>query len=180
MGSDRPTATQPKQFSETNVHGHRTLAGFDSVLTTDRKRRIKRAKKLTARPKNRLNDPLSYLHVLEAILQIDTANDPFSARDLVELLDIYKPMIRWDTVTVGRIVSDIAESLTLKLNDPATLAIQVIAKNHRSTYLLWSHLRARTVMEDLLSDLLNLCETHFEVPRQSNPLAYCPTVRFNA
>lgn len=172
--AERTVALQPRQYPAWNFHGQRSIAGVGSLITQDRRRKINRANKLTARPKNRLNDPLSYLHILEAMLQVDPNNHLFSTKDFVELLDAYKPMLRWDTVTVGRIVSDIAESLSLRVGRPA---IEVTRTNHRSTYVLHATIEARTAMENLLLDLLHLCETGFEIPRQMRPLDYCKSLK---
>ncbi len=174
--SERARGLQPRQFLATDVHGQRSITGMATFYTRERLQRIRRAKKLTARPRNRLTDLLSYLHVLDELLGINHGIDFFTASDLVEQLDANKPMIQWDTVTVGKIVNDIAESIELQTGERL---LDNTRKNGRSEYLMHMGNPLRIAMAILLDDLLALHEAGFEVPSGGDPLKYCKSLNYN-
>lgn len=62
------------------------------------------------RAKNGVYDPLSYYHVVDALLKL-APDEEFRTSNVVAFLADKKPQMIWDRTTVGRILADICETL---------------------------------------------------------------------
>ena len=166
-----------RTYADSNIHGR---SNVPQLLTTHRVRRIRSARKnLVHITKNGAYDPLTYFHVLDMLLDI-LPGETFRTRDLLPMLGERQKAFAWDAVTVGRVVSDMAETLS------DSLGYKAIATNRRFDGLWFDisvHEEARAAMERLLEDLEILAREEIEQEvlgkpskRLASPLERCPSV----
>ncbi len=142
-------------------------------------RRAKRARKhLQHVQKNGIYDPITFYHVIDGLLQVK-AWQPFRANELVRILQQRNSALVWDSITVGRILADIHESLEAK--QPGAMR-----PNRRWNGMTWEvsdHTVHRQALVDLMEDLYDLAMQQVEEERRGNfakrldsPMLRCPSV----
>lgn len=151
-------------------------------LYTARKTQILRArrKELVHRPKNGIYDPITFFHVLDCLLEMKPGT-LFTTREFVDgELRGHSQALAWDTVTVGRVIADMAESLH---EANGTHPIEAVRRWNGMLYGVSKELEDRIAMENLLDDLATLSEevTRLEseslpVTRGHSPMNDCPSV----
>jgi hypothetical protein len=160
-----------------NTHDRLTHTG---VISTQDVRRLKSARKnLRHLTRNGVYDPITHFHVLDNLLDI-AGGDSFRTRDLLPYLRVRAPNLVWDAVTVGRVITDMAEALHDALGYKA---IGVTRRFDGMWFDMSGNTEARFAMEHLLEDLRRLsveemqqeAEGHFP-KRMSSPMERCPTV----
>lgn len=157
-------------------------------LTNERMRRItaRRARRATRnnihfihRAKNGIYDPLTYYHLLDALCRIGSGQE-FRTAELLAHLKLVKPQLVWDGTVVGRVMSDLAESLH---EAHGFTPIGYVKRWNGMTYDIIDHPSARDAMVRLLEDLEVLCEEHIaaelrgeDIKRLRSPLERCASV----
>lgn len=163
----------------TDLYGRLTIDGMRDVTS----RRVRRATTLNAnlyhRAKNGVYDPITYYHVADALARLD-AGQEFRTQELMRHLRAVKPQIVWDATSLGRIVTDIAETLH------ETYGFTPIGYTKRwngMTYDIIAHPKARQALVRLVDDLARLGEKTVENELAGNyekrirsPLERCASV----
>jgi hypothetical protein len=164
--------TYRSDFGRTEVPGQ--------TIPTRNLRRYKHNRKaLFHRVKNGVYDPITFYHITDALLQIKAWNT-FRANELVELLGKRAPNIVWDSVSVGRILNDMAESFDAK----DMTVIRRVRRWNGVTYEISDHTEHRRALMDLMEDLEDLSNremtyeaTQGRSKRTESPLLHCPSLR---
>ena len=167
-------------FPPNNPYGRETLPGVKAFTTTQKLRKIASARKeLYHRTKNGIFDPVTYFHILDALLEL-VPGETFQTRDFVAYLSSTRDQLVWDTTTVGRVVNDIADNLE------EANGVKVIDSARRWNGMLYSirsDAESRAALYHLLDDLLRLSkefierENRGEAPKRiDSPLLSCPSV----
>lgn len=170
----------PEAFRPDNMHGRRTIPGAMAMVSTNRHRTITRDRKtFIHRAKNGVYDPITFYHVLDALLDLKP-DAMFRAVDFVRYLRESRQQLVWDSTTVGRVLTDIAESLS-EANGRAP--IDATRRWNGMTYSISAEPEDRMAMENLLDDLRGLCEAELaaelngEFPKRTqSPMVRCPSV----
>ena len=68
------------------------------------------------RANNGVYDALTYLQVLDTVLSIDPQIE-LRSKNLAKFLNDNKVMFYWDAITVGRVLTDLAESFEVMLGE---------------------------------------------------------------
>ena len=139
-------------------YGKAVIEGRTGLFTERRIRKLRqRNKNLVRVPKNGLYDPMCYYHLMDILCQTRHFEE-FDAKELTEILNKHKPMFRWDVRTVGRIISDIWESL--EMASPAgQCPIRRVNHSNHIYYSIQRYGHTDTMLLDTLLDLGDLCET---------------------
>lgn len=169
-----------QSFADNDTHGRTTIPGATSIITDRRFREIKAQRKsLLHRVKNGVYDPLTYYHVLDALLDLQPGT-LFRTTEFVPFLSETRQQLVWDTTTVGRVINDIAESLA---DANARRPIENTRRWNGMCYILSSEIEDRVAMENLLEDLAELGRQEIEAElsgtfpkRTQSPLTRCPSV----
>lgn len=127
-------------------------------------------------------DPLTYLHVLDAVANINPDIE-LRAKNLTEWLNDHRPKMLFDPVTVGKVISDLCDAFEDVLGEKNGLLER--GKDFKGSFYRVHHLPdVARVYYGLREDLMRLVEV--EMAAQSNrqrsqrlvsPLLECPTVR---
>lgn len=158
-----------KTFPKNDPHGKRSIPGMAEVMTTRKEKEIKAGLALAPKSPNGLNDPFSYYHVVDILLNLK----PGDLTKVSEISDLLAARpIRWDNVTVGRIINDVAESLRITNGREP---IQSRRYWDGTRYWTSSDIEDRVAMENLLSDLYVLCVNGGQSDGAS-PVYRCPSV----
>jgi len=164
-------------------YGRNVLPETNSLLTTTRMRKWKEARERFAhRTPNRMNDPLTYFHVVRWLLQIEPWK-PFNAKSLAHAMNQYETAFRWDPVTVGRILNDLIESAELANKGEEFQPLRVTRWSTGNRYEISHHTAARQILANLLDDLVVLGDRLIEAgvmgiewPRQESLFPKCPSL----
>lgn len=157
-------------YSYLDMHGKNSIPSMAGLIPRNRWKEIKVASwQLAPRSKNGLNDCYTYYHVLDGLLNA-IADETFRTREFTEYLEP-RPL-EFDTITVGRVIADISESL-----DMANGRRSIISTRQ------WNGVRHsvsaqpedRRAMENLLEDLFLLCKAPAK-KRHESPLYECASV----
>lgn len=170
-------ATHARALTEADALTRSTIPGLKAQLSERRLRRIAHGRKeFFHRTKNGVYDPLTYFHVLDALLNY--TNEPFRTREFIHRLNETHPQLVWDTTTVGRVLNDISE--TISEQNPTFLT--AVRSYDGMRYTLAASLEAHTAMLRLLDDLYLLSdnlifhEVAGDPPKRLNsPLLQCPS-----
>lgn len=170
----------PEAFRTDNLHGRRTIPGAMAMVPTRRHREITHARKtFLHRAKNGVYDPITFYHVLDALLDLKP-DQMFRAIEFVRFLRETRFQLVWDTTTIGRVLTDMAESLN-EVN--ASSPIDATRRWNGMTYTVSSKPEDRRAMENLLDDLSILCNEELtaelggEFPKRTqSPLTRCPSL----
>ncbi len=104
--------TTPNSFRAKDIHGRETIPGGRAMVSTRRVREINHGRShFIHRMKNGIYDPITFYHVLDALLDL-VPGQMFRTADLIEHLRATRKQIVWDSTTVGRVITDMAESLS--------------------------------------------------------------------
>ena len=129
--------------------------------------------------KNGVYDPLSYYHVVDALLDVG-AGLSFSSRELIDFMGARRVGLVWDPVTVGRIVNDVIETLNEVNGDCLFTAVR---RWNGMRYTQVEGRESRVALNNLLADLDRLCEAELaseragDFPKRINsPLSACASV----
>ena len=136
----------------------------------------------TYRQPNGQFDPLTYLHVLDAVANIDPDIE-LRAKNLTEYLNRVRPQFVWDPVTVGKVVSDLCDSFTDVLGEKSGLLER--GKDYKGSFYRVHHLPdVARVYFSLREDLMRLSELEITARAQrghtkmlASPLLECPSLR---
>lgn len=166
---------------ENNLYGRRTIPGMTQRVPTRRDRRRTHLNQTLVYPsKNGVYDPLTFYHVLDVLLQLDTG-ETFRTGDLVKILREAKPQFLWDQTTVGRVLNDIADTVN---EVHGGVILGVVRRWDGMNYYLPAEPVSRAALLDLLEDLAILSErwvehAHTRAPekRLNSPMNYCPSVQ---
>ena len=162
-----------------DLYGRLSIEGMRDVTS----RRVRRAASLNAtlyhRAKNGVYDPITYYHVADTLARLD-AGQEFRTHELMRHLRHVKPQIVWDATSLGRIVTDIAESLHEAYG---FTPIGYTKRWNGMTYDVLDHPQARQAIVRLVDDLARLGEEtvaeelagHY-AKRVRSPLERCPSV----
>lgn len=150
------------------------------MVSTRRQREIiSHRNRFIHKMKNGIYDPMTFYHVLDALLDL-LPDQFFRTADLIEYLNASRPQIVWDSTTVGRVVTDMAESLS---EANRSKPIEWARRWNGQNYQVSSRPEDRKAMENLLDDLAILCEAEVEgeqggafVKRVQTPMSACPSV----
>lgn len=165
-------------YGESDLHGR---SHTPALISQRQERRIKGARKnLFHRSRNGVLDPITFYHVLDTLLDV-LPGQVFRTPHLIEELNKRVPMISWDSVTVGRVINDLAESV----NEAAGGKAIAVSRHYDG---LWYDIspdpELRTLMEKLLEDLLLLSEKELQEEargivqkRIQSPMEFCPSVK---
>jgi hypothetical protein len=168
----------------TDEFARATVAGAAEWLTARRQRGITHTRNtFVHRVPNGHRDPLSFWHVVDALLNIDPLLE-FSSKQLADWLNQHRPEFIWDAVTVGRILADIAESCELANGQALDNTALLVRKTSSGTwYQTTNETAGYRVLLNLLEDLEKLgeqwltAETRGTLPkRYDSPLLDCPSV----
>ena len=171
-------ATHARALTEADALTRATIPGLKAQLSERRLRRIAHGRKeFFHRTKNGVYDPITYFHVLDALLNY--GYEPFRTREFIVRLNETRPQLVWDTTTVGRVLNDISE--TIAEQNPTFFTATRSYDGMR--YTLSQTLEAHTALLRLLDDLYRLAENLIaaeiagEPPKRINsPLLQCPSV----
>lgn len=169
-------------FAENDAYGRRTVIGAKSLISERKLRALDRQRRrFVHRTPNGIWDPITFYHLVDALLQIEPAHN-FSAGQLAAHLNESHPAIAWDAVTVGRILNDIVESLS-DANGQAHAGIATSRDWSGRYYETTDSVEGRAAMFRLLEDLAIMSEalvqaqaTGTRTRRMSSPLTDCPSV----
>ncbi|MEA2723033.1 MAG: hypothetical protein QOH59_804 [Gemmatimonadales bacterium] len=174
----RQTGLIPLTTSDT--YGRRTLAGVAELLTPRRLRKWASARNsFYHQVKNGIFDPLTMFHLVEELANTQP-NEFFTAAELAEHLNRTKLMLRWDAVTVGRILNDLIESWREANPDRVAQPLVELRRSTGREYMTTSYPYAREVLLRLIDDLVVLGRAEKDregkgepSPRLTSPLASC-------
>lgn len=180
--TNRTVAAAPlaATLNDINLYGRQSVPEMTKQVTA---RRAREAASLHAGlyhlSKNGVYDPITYYHVMDVICRIDSGIE-FRSGELVALLHQAKPDIWWDTTTVGRVVTDIAEVLNEAYG---WTPIGYVRRWNGMTYDIIADPKARVALYRLLEDLKVLAREVLAeerkgifTPRLNSPLNKCPSV----
>lgn len=157
-------------YSYIDMHGKQSLTSMNGLVTKDRWKAIKTsAWQLAPKSKNGLNDPFTYYHVLDGLLNV-VADEFFRTREFVDSL-LPRPL-DFDAMTVGRVIADISESLYLA---NGRRAMSSTRQWDGMRHLISPQAEDRKAMENLLEDLYLLCKAESK-KRHESPLYECSSV----
>ena len=136
----------------------------------------------TYRVPNGQYDPMTYMFVLDAVVNIDPSIELRSGK-LAEALNQRRQQLRWDAVTVGKVLSDLCDAFGDVLG--AKLGLLERSKDQRGTfYLIRRTPEVARVFTALREELMRATELEMaalsrgEHPaRLVSPLLECPSVR---
>jgi hypothetical protein len=130
------------------------------------------------RTKNGVYDPITYFHVVDALLV--QGPDVFRTRDLTARLRTTRTQLAWDVTTVGRVLADIAETLQ-RANGSSY--ISTARRWNGMIYAIDPSKECRAALLHLMDDLILLCDELIEEEqagtppkRLTSPLERCPSV----
>jgi hypothetical protein len=155
---------------------------MDVPVGTRQRIRWKNARNWAYRANNGVYDPLTYLQVLDTVLSIDPQIE-LRSKVLAKFLNDNKIMFYWDAITVGRILTDLAESFEEVMGKKMGLLER--GTDYRGNFFLL-HVNADTikVANDLREDLMRLSTIEMAVrdrgetsKRYATPLLECPSMR---
>lgn len=167
-------------FNDSDIHGRLSNPDYISLVPTQKVRKIQGARKrLFHQTRNGVNDPVTFFHVLDTLM--DTRpGQVWRTNHFMKYLRERVPSISWDPVTVGRVLNDMAESLS---DAYGFKAIGTTRRFDGIWYDVSSEPEARAALERLLEDLLILSEQELEqehagkvLSRQSSPMGSCPSL----
>lgn len=127
-------------------------------------------------------DPMTYLYVLDALVNIEPSIE-LRASKLAEWLNRTQVQLRWDAVTVGKVLSDLCEAFEDKLG--AKNGLLERGKDYRGTfYLIHSSPEVVKLLVALREDLMKATDEEmaalsrgYHPARLVSPLLECPSVR---
>lgn len=139
-------------------YGKLVHEGRAGLFTERRLRAIRRNNKnFYRRPKNGLYDPMTYYHVVDILCQLPY-HDDFDATSLTEILNMHKKQFEWDSRTVGRILSDLHESLQFA-SPPGQEPIRKVNHSRHIWYTIQRFPHTAVMLVDTLMDLAVLVES---------------------
>lgn len=163
-----------------NLYGRRSIPEMRDKVGA---RRVRRAvtydNRFIHRDKNGINDPLTFYHILDLVMQM-TPGTEFRTGDLLVQLRAFKDQLVWDATTVGRVLTDIAENL---YEAHGFKAIDFTKRWNGMFYVTSTEPRAQVVLFNLLEDLVLLCEEEVRAElagrrpkRLRSPMESCPSL----
>ena len=166
-----------------DTYGKLTMPGSAALVTDRQVRKIRHGRTtFFHRAKNGINDPYTFFHVVETLLDIEP-NRQFNSGQLAAHLNQENPLLAWDAITVGRVLNDILENLAEANPDEKFQPLTRYRDWSGVFYETQHYAPARAVLFRLLNDLIRLCdalhkaEAAGEAPRrQESPLLSCPSV----
>jgi hypothetical protein len=158
-----------KTFPAADIHGRTTLKEGLALLPAANLKAVKRTRASFRKPKNGYNCQYTYFHVLDALLDV-IPGTMVKASDLVESLQD-RP-IEFDATTVGRVIADIAESIEMVNGKPSIMHARYW---DGTRYWTTPDLEARMSLENLLQDLIPLCDSGITLT--ASPLFSTATTR---
>lgn len=164
--------TYRSDFGRTEIQGV-------NIPARDLRRYKHNRKTLFHRNKNGVYDPITFYHIVDNLMQLK-AWQTFRAHEFVTVLNERAPNIVWDSVSVGRIMNDLAESFDAK----DMHIIRRIRRWNGVTYEISDHPEHRVEMFNLLEDLQDLAQREMALEatvgrtkRVESPLLRCPSLR---
>lgn len=164
--------------------GRRTIPGSEEVITENRRRRwLSGQKNFFHRTPNGVYDPITHFQVVTTLLDV-IPNERFTAKQLVKLLEASNNTMSWDAVTIGRVLTDLHDSIELANGDnPAFQPIIAVRHWTGNHYYIADYPTAREVLARLADDLYKICEKEVEVEaagrrsrRLGSPLSETPSL----
>jgi hypothetical protein len=136
----------------------------------------------TYRQPNGQYDPLTYLHVLDEVANINPDIE-LRSKNLAEWLNRARDQFVWDAVTVGKVLSDLCEAFEGKLGEHNGLLER--GKDFKGAFYRIHHVPAAAELYiRLREDLMRLSEIEMaergrgnRPPRLVSPLLECASVR---
>ncbi len=155
-------------YTAADIHGRRTIAGASEIVSTSRVKAIRESTALAPKVKNSYTDPFTYYHIVDELLNL-VPGQLFKAKEFADHL-ADRPLV-WDAITVGRVINDVNESVTMANGRPA---IDTARWWDGMRYATRSDIETRAAMENLLDDLRELCLTG--EADQFSPLRRCSSL----
>lgn len=163
-----------------DIYGRLSIDGVRNDVPARRVRKVATYDRLFIhRPKNGVYDPITYYHVLDILMRV-TPGVEFRTAEFVKQLKMSKPQLSWDTTSVGRILTDIAES-TFEAHGFTIL--HATRRWDGTTFDISGHPIARKALFNLMEDIVRLCQDTIEKElegvvekRLNSPLLQCPSV----
>lgn len=167
-------------LSGEDIYGRLSIPGMKSLVTARGIRRVTSADlHFYHRAKNGVYDPMTFYHLLDALMQVEPGV-LFRTADLLPYLTETKPQLVWDAITVGRVLNDMAMALTDAYGESP---ISVTRRWNGNCYLVERDRAYRVMLHRLLEDLRALCVevTHEEKAgrfsqRIASPIERCTSV----
>lgn len=134
------------------------------------------------RQANGLYDPLTYMLVLDAVANM-APDIELRAKNLVVWLNQVAAQFQWDTITVGKVLSDLCDAFEDVLGEKHGILER--GRDYQGMFYLIHHTEevARTY-QALREELMGLVQVemvarvnHSGTPRLASPLLECPSVR---
>jgi hypothetical protein len=134
------------------------------------------------RAANGVYDPLTYLHVLDAVAGINPDIE-LRSKALTEWLEENQKAFHWDPITVGKVLSDLEEAFEDKLGEKRGLLEK--GKDYKGHFYSIHHTPdVARLYKALRTDLMRLTELEMnsrslnrKTQRLESPLLECPSVR---
>ena len=172
--------SQLSVFPADNQWGRRTTPGARALASDRRLRKLASSRVHNFhRSKNGVYDPMTFVHVVDALLNV-IPGSLWKTADFVKYLRENYEQLTWDAQTVGRVLADIAESLNEKN------AMKMLNQTRRwdgMYYDINGNLETKAALVHLLEDLFALCDRLREVEsrgrapgRFQTPLLECPSL----
>ena len=171
-------------LSGDNLYGRKTLPEMRTLVSETRVRKARHLDSLLVhRMKNGINDPLTFYHILDLILQMAPGTE-FRTSELMVGLREFKDQLVWDSTVVGRVIADMADSLE---EQDGFQPIQWTRRWNGMYYALSTDPKTHVVLFNLLQDLVRLSEELIkdelkgEHPKRfTSPLGRCPSLGYVA
>jgi hypothetical protein len=168
------------RFDKDDLYGRNSLPEMRSHVTNAiMRQRAANETRMIHVAKNGVNDPVTFYHVLDALLVIQPGV-LFRTAEFLEYLRFQKTMLSWDAVTVGRVLTDIASGLHEAYGRKP---IDYVRRWNGMTYMVHKDAESRVMVLRLLEDMallgkqMVLAERRGETPlRYVSPLSRCPSL----
>lgn len=180
MAATTPAIRLEGPLAGENLYGRASIPGVRGMVTARVIRKSTHADlHFYHRVKNGVFDPLTFYHLLDAVMRIQPGQI-FRTADLLPYLAECKPQLVWDAITVGRVLNDIALALAEAYGvSPITVA----RRWNGNCYEVQGAAEFRSMLHRLLEDLRELGEEVLATERQgrfekriTSPIERCTSV----
>ena len=150
--------------------------------TSRRSGRWKVSRGWSYRTPNGVEDPFTYMLVLDTLMRMDDQIE-LRANKMVKWLDFVAPQLSWDAITVGRVLSDLADTLQMLPNEDQPFLVG--GRDYLGRfYRLFPTPANQELLWNLRDDLQRLSEIEMIVRGRGDktnfmgsPLLECPSAR---
>ncbi|HSE46745.1 MAG TPA: hypothetical protein VLA89_15595 [Gemmatimonadales bacterium] len=170
-----------QMFLGTNQYGRQSIPGSAPLISDRTVRRLRHGSTAFRHPaRNGVYDPVTYYHIVEALLSVKP-EIPFKSAEFTDWLNRERDFMSWDATSVGRILNDIHDNLVDLLGDES--AFIVFRDWSAKYYETVSNPKGRAALLRLADDLARLAKEVVDqeragpaVKRTESPLLHCPSI----